>query len=256
MFNDLFLGFLRWPMWTSLAWEDICQKYRRNIIGPFWISLSNALTVAAMALIFSQIFNQKIDTFVPYLAAGMTMWTFIGSIITESTNVFVNARPIMFSIKLPISLHVFRLLFKNVISLIHLLVVYILVAIYFSTNFNSYTWFIVPSFLVVMANGIWFGILFGMICARYRDLAQIVSMLFGISMYLTPIFWTVESLGKYQPYLLLNPLYCMLAILRDPLLGQPPNIPAYFISITIACAGFYIAGKFFNKNRNSLIFWL
>lgn len=243
-------------MWTSLAWEDICQKYRRNIIGPFWISLSNAMTVAAMALIFSQVFNQKIDTFVPYLAAGMTIWTFIGSVIAESTTVFLSAKPIIFSVKLPITTHVLRMVFKNTISFFHLLVVYVLVALLFSIKVNSYTWFVFPSFFILVVNAVWFGILFGMLCARYRDMAQIVTMLFGISMYLTPIFWTVESLGKYQSYLLLNPLYCMLTILRDALLGLPPNIPAYCISIILACIGFYVAGKFFNNNRNNLIFWL
>lgn len=256
MFDDLYLGALRWQMWTSLAWEDICQKYRRNMIGPFWISLSNAMTIAAMALIFSQVFNQKINYFLPYIAAGMTIWTFIGAIITESTVVFLNAKPVMFSVKLPLTLHIYRMIYKNIISFFHLIVVYILVAIFFSVNINHYTLYIIPSFCIIVLNGLWFAILFGMLCARYRDLAQIITMLFGIAMYLTPIFWTVDSLGKFKGYLILNPLYCLLAILRDAFLGQAPNIAAYAVSICFAILGFYLTAKYFNKNRNNLVFWL
>jgi hypothetical protein len=37
---DLLRGARNWELWTSLGWHEIRQRYRRSIIGPFWLTLS------------------------------------------------------------------------------------------------------------------------------------------------------------------------------------------------------------------------
>jgi ABC-type polysaccharide/polyol phosphate export permease len=256
MLKDFYLGLIRWPIWITLAWEDICQRYRRNTIGPFWITLSNGVTIGAMAFLFTNILDTNVNFFVPYLTAGMTFWSFISSLVSEATTVFLSARNIMLSIPLPLSCHVLRMVVRNLIIFLHVVVVYIFVALYYHVNVNMYTLMIIPALLLTLINSLWFGILFGMLCARFRDLSQIIMSLLGVSMYVTPIFWDPSSLKDKIWLLNLNPFYSILLIVRDALLGNPPNALAYEICTALAIVGLAGAAYVYKRYRNDVIFWL
>jgi len=34
---DLLAGLKLWELWSTLGWHDIRQRYRRSIVGPFWL---------------------------------------------------------------------------------------------------------------------------------------------------------------------------------------------------------------------------
>lgn len=256
MIQDFFMGLKRWPMWCTLAWEDIAQRYRRNMIGPFWITLSTGMTIFAIAIIFTTIFSQKSREFVPFLTAGIILWNFICAIMTDSTCVFLKSRSIMMSIPLPVSFHIFQLILRNLIILAHVLVIYLFVGMYYSVSINIDTLMIFPALLLNVFGFIGICMLLGMLCARYRDLSQIILALLGICMYTIPIFWTPDMLGENAKYLIINPLYCFLEILRAPLLGHPSDPMTYYVCIGVSIACWFCAWVIFKKHRNDLIFWL
>ena len=43
--RDLLSGVRAWPLWTMLGWNDIRQRYRRSVLGPFWITISVAVFI-------------------------------------------------------------------------------------------------------------------------------------------------------------------------------------------------------------------
>ena len=66
--------------------------------------------------------------------------------------------------------------------------------------------------------------LLGAACARFRDIQQLVGTLLQISLFLTPIFWSPDQLsGRTALLAALNPMYHLIAIIREPLLGQAPR---------------------------------
>ncbi|MET0199645.1 MAG: ABC transporter permease, partial [Rhodococcus fascians] len=42
-FRDLKTGFNQRELWLHLGWQDIKQRYRRSVIGPFWITIATAV---------------------------------------------------------------------------------------------------------------------------------------------------------------------------------------------------------------------
>jgi ABC-type polysaccharide/polyol phosphate export permease len=40
--------FISLPIWNMLAWQDIKQRYRRSVIGPFWLTISTAIMVFSL----------------------------------------------------------------------------------------------------------------------------------------------------------------------------------------------------------------
>ena len=82
-------------MWISIGANDIRQRYRRSVLGPIWITLSMAILVGTLGVIYSKVFNTSIDTYLPFLCLGFVIWGFISSTINESCLAFHQAEGII-----------------------------------------------------------------------------------------------------------------------------------------------------------------
>ncbi len=47
---DLAEGLFKWRLWSLMGWQDIRQRYRRSILGPFWLTLSMGVLVGTMPI--------------------------------------------------------------------------------------------------------------------------------------------------------------------------------------------------------------
>ncbi|MFD6069087.1 ABC transporter permease, partial [Amycolatopsis lurida] len=61
-FADIKTGFAAKELWGHLGWQDIKQRYRRSVIGPFWITISQGVIALGLGLLYSQLFGMPIDT--------------------------------------------------------------------------------------------------------------------------------------------------------------------------------------------------
>src|ERR1700679_2205930 len=87
--QDLTEGLKKWPIWLMLAYQDIKLRYRRSILGPFWLTLSIAITVYSMGYLYAHIFHIALEHYFPFLVAGMLSWNLISTIVTEFTDGFL-----------------------------------------------------------------------------------------------------------------------------------------------------------------------
>lgn len=60
---DVVEGLKLWPLWGTLGWNEILQRYRRSTLGPFWLTTSMAIMVVALGVLYAELFQQKIDDF-------------------------------------------------------------------------------------------------------------------------------------------------------------------------------------------------
>ena len=67
---DIWDGCRRRNLWTTIGLHDIRQRYRRSVIGPFWITLSTGIMIGALGFLYSHIFKIDMKEYLPFLAAG------------------------------------------------------------------------------------------------------------------------------------------------------------------------------------------
>src|SRR3979411_3014414 len=77
--SDMIAGLASWRLWVRLGWNDILQRYRRSILGPFWLTASMAVMVIALGGLYSQLFNTPIHDFLPFLCVGLLVWNLMSS---------------------------------------------------------------------------------------------------------------------------------------------------------------------------------
>lgn len=59
-FKDFRQGFSQRELWLSLGWQDIKQRYRRSVLGPFWITIATGMQATAMGILYSTLLDQPL----------------------------------------------------------------------------------------------------------------------------------------------------------------------------------------------------
>jgi lipopolysaccharide transport system permease protein len=243
-------------MWFLLGWYDIKQQYRRSLIGPLWITLSTGVMVCAIGYMFSTIFKSPINEFLPYFAAGQTVWLFISTQINKSCTTFTQYQSVIKQMSVPLSVHIMRNLWSNLILFGHNFIIIIIVLLIY----HKISWMIflaIPAFMLIILLLFLISIMLGIICTRFRDITQIVAVFIQLIFFFTPILWMKKVLpGRNSWVTDCNPFYHIIEIVRAPLLGVAPSgiLWAYMLAyIAIAAV---MALFFLKKFRHRVSYWL
>lgn len=254
---DLLHGLALWRVWTMLAFADIRGRYRRSKFGQLWLTLSMVVTIGALGVVYSTLFRQDLASYLPFVAAGLVAWALLAAIITEGAQTFVEAEGYIRNVAMPKSLFVYRMLARNLIVFAHNLVLVPVAVLAFDADLSPAVLLVLPSVALVLLNGVWIGILLGTLCARFRDLPQIVASVVQVAFFMSPVIWKPEQLAGRMPILTdWNPFSCFLALLREPLIGRVPSGREYLLALLVTVLGLAVALPFFSRFRARIVYYL
>jgi lipopolysaccharide transport system permease protein len=254
--GDLTGGFRRFDIWLGLAWLDLKLRYRRTLVGPFWMPLSSVVTITVMGFIYGKLFGMPLAEYFPYLACGLALWSLISAFIADAHSVFVSAAPIAHQTPLPYSLYVLRRVANGFIQFIHTSVSFWVVALFFRVPFGVHTLMALPALVMLAWFGFWITLGMGTVCLRFRDLAQIIIVGTQLLFLVTPIFWTIDRLADQRWLATYNPCFHLLEICRAPLLGQPTPWNSWIAVLVINAVGSVLAFAVFARCRKRLAYWM
>jgi lipopolysaccharide transport system permease protein len=253
---DVVAGALVWRLWGRMGWNDIRQRYRRSMLGPFWLTASMAVMVVSLGLLYAQLFRTPIDDFLPYLCIGLLFWNLASSFMTEGGTIFTTSESYIKQIRLPYSVYVYRSAWSKLIIFAHNFVIYFGVLIYFRIWPGAAGLLAIPAILLVILNGALVTVYIGIVSARYRDIPQFISSVVQIIFFVTPIMWKPELLTSRRYIADLNPFYHLLEIVRGPLLGHVPSVQNYVAVLLITALNLGLAGLVFARYRSRIAYWI
>jgi len=256
--RDIRAGLKRWPVWWTLTWQSIKSQYRRTYLGPWWITVQQVIFVVGLSLLFGLLFKQDLQTFVPYVTIGFIAFTWMTGMLQGGANTIVQNGAAIKTTPGPLSVYALRNFAGNTIQFAHDSIVIVAVLIIFQVQV-TWTIVLVPVALAVIAlNGIAIGLWLGPVCARYRDVGQLVNSLVRILFFFTPIFWVTTDLSNAQIAALAgwNPLAYFLQFLRAPLLGEPLTTAIVLGTFGFTAANCLIGLVHFSRTRDRLAYWL
>ena len=257
--NDIKEGIQHWRIWVMLAYQDIKLRYRRSILGPFWLTISMAITVYSMGFLYGHLFHIALENYFPFLVAGMLGWSLISTIVLEFTDGFMTSDALIKQIKLPFTLYIHRIAARNLIIFFHNIIVIVPILIiyhhYVKINFNMLL--LIPGLAIIYINAITYGLILAMVGSRYRDISQIIKSLIQVIFFITPVMWSPEVLGPQNHFIVdLNPFYAFLELIRAPLLGSLPSLKNIVMVIITTGAGLLLSIKLLISYRARIVYWL
>jgi ABC-type polysaccharide/polyol phosphate export permease len=254
---DILDGLKNWRLWSLLAWQDIRLRYRRSMLGPFWLTLSMAIQIAALGFVYGKLFHMELTTYLPYLTVGFLAWGFISTNVIDGCAALTLAEPFIRQISLPFSVHIFRSVYRNLIIFAHNFVVYLVVILVFGISPGVTGLLLFPATLaLIVLNAIWATLLFAMICSRFRDLGPIIASLLQVGFFLTPILWRPELLNEHRWLVYLNPIYHLVELLRAPMIGNVPGLTSCIAVVLVTVTGWGVTLAFFGRFRNRIAYWV
>ena len=258
--DDLVHGAQARYLWGLLGWQDIRRRYRRSVLGPFWLTISMGMLVAMLGTLYGTLLKVEIAVYVPFLALGFIVWTLISGLITDGCTVFISADGIIKQTNLPLSVHVYRRVWCNILIFFHNAVIFVVVAALFAIWPGWTGLLALPGLVLLCLNGIWVGLLLGIVSARFRDVPPIVASLVRILFFVTPIIWMPELMpGRAQMLALVldfNPLFHLVSLVRAPLLGQAPGLVSWLAGVGITLGGWLLAFEVLRRYRRRIAYWV
>jgi ABC-type polysaccharide/polyol phosphate export permease len=254
--EEVVAGFRIWRVWGIMGWDDIRQRYRRSVLGPFWITLSTGIFILLLGIIYSRLFHMELEHYMPYLTVGYIVWGFMSATVNDGCVAFIDPNRIIKQMKLPYSVYVLRMVWRNFIIFLHTIVIYIPVAIVFKVELNWAMLLAIPGLILVSVNLIWLTTVVAILSTRYRDIQPIIGTAFQLGMFATPIMWPISSLGDARIVAELNPAYHLVEITRAPLLGEFAGLHSWLAAIALAIVGSVLAAALMVRASRRIVFWL
>lgn len=244
-----------------LVRRNIKNQYYRSFIGVLWTVLNPLLNMLVMAFVFSSIFGRgagmNLDYSV-YLLSGNIIFNIMRTSTSGSLTCLVQQRDMLQKTKVPIGLfptaNVLSSLVTFGFSFVALLLVMVIRA---AAGAYVFHWQIVLTVAVVPAVTLFSLGLSYFLSALYvffRDLKHIYSVILTLWTYMTPLFYTIETLKNdlVEKVLVFNPMYHYVTYFRDILSGTVPGGMEHLILYVFAIVSFVIGYLFMNAVRNGI----
>lgn len=254
--SDILQGLGHWQLWWLLGLNDIRQRYRRSRLGQFWITLSMAMFIGAIGVVYSSLFSMEIRTYLPYLTVNMIVWTFIAGVANDSCTIFTQAEAYIRQERSPKTVFLMRLLVRHMLVLFHNAVLIPIVFLFFGVPSSWATLLALPGMLLVLVNGFLASLLLAMLCTRFRDLPQIVGNVVQIAFFASPVMWRKQQLVTHAAVVDFNPFASHLMVVSEPLLGAVPSPSAYVMCLVTTLILAAVVLPFFRRFRERIVYWL
>ena len=213
--------------------------------------------------LYSALFAQDLRSFLPYVATGLIIWTFIAGCINQGTEVFIRNEGLIKHLPSPLSVHVYRMVWHQVLLFAHNLAVYAVLMAIFPRRLGLEALLAIPALAVIVANGLWVAFLAGIIATRFRDIPPVMASLVQLMFFMTPIVWdyadfrdrggTVAERARLAEF---NPFLHFLEILRAPMIGDPIVARHWIVALAITVLGWALALLAMRNYRARVPYWV
>lgn len=253
---DVVGGFHSWRIWWMLSKNDVVRRYRRSRVGQLWLTLSMAVLIFGMGVVYSLLFKIDLATYLPHVGTGLVLWGLISSIIIESGSAFTDNENIIRQIALPRFTYILRMISRNILVFAHNLILLPILFLVCGTPLKPMIVLFIPGLLLVLVNLGWVAYAIAILSTRYRDIPQMVQSLVQIAFFVSPVIFKPSQLPSNHLILQLNPFASMLDVMREPLLGNLPMMESYIILSALAVIGWLSVLAFAGKYSARVVYWL
>lgn len=202
-------------LFEELVKRDFKKKYKRTVLGMVWSILSPLLTLLVMRLVFTQFFGRSMEHYTTYLFCGNLVFSYFNEATSQGMSSLMGNAGIFTKVNIPKYLFLFS---KNVQTLINFGITLCVFFLFCIMDQIVFTWKLVlliyPVLCLVLFN-IGVGLILSALFVFFRDIQYLWSVFTQLLMYMSAIFYTIDSYSyTVQCLFLLNPVYLFIRYFR------------------------------------------
>ena len=202
-------------LFEELVKRDFKKKYKRTVLGMAWSVLSPLLMLLVMRLVFTQFFGRGMEHYTTYLFCGNLVFSYFSESTGQGMTSLMGNAGIFTKVNVPKYLFLFS---KNVQTLINFGLTLCVFFVFCVLDGITFTWkficLLYPICCLVLFN-VGVGLILSAMFVFFRDIQYLWSVFTQLLMYMSAIFYTIDSYSyTVQCLFLLNPLYLFIRYFR------------------------------------------
>lgn len=254
LLRDVIRSLLLHRVWFFIGMQDVKRRYRRSFIGPLWILLNLGMYVGAIGFVYGVMFGQDLKAFLPYLMVGFVTWGVISASIVDAGSVFLSAEGYIKQFSYPKQIYILRSVVSTSMNFVMGLLAVAVLQVFMGTVQVSGWILAIPGLVLLYIALLGHTAIFAYLGAAFRDLPHALAGVLQVVFYLTPIVVPASVLENHglQLVYLLNPIYHLIEVVRDPILtgGLAPLSSYSFVFgyiLLVYCVAWYVAWRLDKK---------
>jgi ABC-type polysaccharide/polyol phosphate export permease len=231
----------------NLVSANLRARYRRSVFGFLWSLLNPLFTMVIMGIVFSTIFNNRLENYSVYLFSGLLPWALILNSVMNGAMTLVLAERYLKKVYVPKLIFPLVTVGVEVVNFLLSLVSLFAVALFLGARI-SLALLTLPLALILTALFILgLVLIISIITVYFRDMSHIVQITFTGLFYLTPIVYPVELIAGNRPlfmFIKLNPFVYFIQLFHEIIYrANIPQASLWLICLVLTLASLF-AGLF------------
>ena len=192
-----------------LVTKNIKLKYRRSWLGYVWSILNPLLIMAVMTVVFSTIFKRKIENFPVYLFCGQLLFNFMSSTTNQSIFSITGNAALLKKTYVPKYMFTLARVTSSLVDLLFSLGALVIVMVVTRARITWYALLFPLVLLQLYVFCVGLSLFLAQASVFFKDTQFIYNALITVWMYLSAIFYPVESVSEKLAWGIqhLNPMY-------------------------------------------------
>lgn len=208
---------------SKLVQNDLKARYSGSVFGIIWAYIQPLVTILVFWYVFQIGFkNPPVENieYILWFIAGYIPWTFFNDGVMSSTNVLYEYSYLVKKMKfkvwtLPI-IKVMSSLYVHFFFMVFIIGMYFLYGYSFQIAWLGILYYSACLVVLLIGNAY----LVSSLAVFFKDASQLVNVVLQIGFWLTPVFWSDESMNNTALRVLKkNPLYYVISGYRESLIN-------------------------------------
>jgi len=242
----------------ALIQREVMGRYRGSLMGILWSFFNPVLMLVIYTFVFSVVFKARWHSgsdskteFALVLFAGLIMFNLFAECFNRAPSLILSnanyVKKVVFPLEILPWVTLGSALFHTLISLFVWLIAYVL--LFGVPHATVLLWPLVMLPLLLFIMGLTWAL--AALGVFLRDVSQVIGVMTTVLMFLSPIFYSGESLPEhYRKFLQLNPLTPAIEQARDVLFwGRVPDVLNYLLYLAGAALVAWLGFAWFQKTR-------
>ena len=243
------------PLLRELVVRDLKLKYRRSFLGYVWSLLNPLVMMAVMTLVFSYMVRFQIPNYPLYLICGQTLWAFFNESTTLAMYSVIGNGALIRKVYIPKYIFPISRVLSSFVTMSFSLAAIMIVMLVTGVPFH-FVQLLIPVplfFLLLFSTGV--GMVLSAVAVYFRDIIHLYGVLTMAWMYLTPIFYPLESLPEeIAAVITYNPMHHYILFFRSLILDAALPEPGVWLGCIVYSAIAMLIGLWtFRKLQRNFI---
>lgn len=242
----------------NLVARDIKVRYKRSVIGFFWVMLNPLLMMIILNIVFSQLFQMATKNYVAYLLSGIIIWNFFSQSTSAALPSFLGNANLIKKIHLPKFVFPLAVVVSATVNFIFSLIPLFLILFLTGTPVGRNVYFL--PLLIVITGCFAFGIslILSTLTVFFHDTIYMYEVGLLAWMYITPIFYPESIVPQQYSFIFrYNPFYYFISTFRGVAYLEVPLFFEKLLYASLCSVVALVAGwLFYNRFKDRVVYYL